>query len=44
MHIISPFKDGSIHFLKIKLLSVENARDSNEICTYKHETGTVFGK
>ena len=29
--IVSPFKDGSIHFLKIKLLSVENASDSDEI-------------
>ena len=30
VHVVSPFKDGSIHFLKIKLLTVENACDSDE--------------
>ena len=32
VHIVSPFKDGSIHFLEIKLFSVENASDCNEMC------------
>ena len=32
VHIISPFKDCSIHFLKIKFHAVENASDSDEIC------------
>ena len=32
VNIVSPFKDGTIHFLEIKLLSVENASDSDEIC------------
>ena len=27
VHIVSPFKDGSIYFLKIKFLSVGNASD-----------------
>ena len=40
MRIISPFKDSSIHFLKIKLLSLENASDSVEIYTYEQETAS----
>ena len=44
VHIVSPFKDGRIHFLKMKFVSVENAlpSDSDMICRIhnKHETGT----
>ena len=46
VHIVSLFKDGSIHFLKMKLHSVENARLVT-VMRYvhnKHETGTVIGK